>query len=90
MPWLRLSTHLRVFVDLLRVLLVAVDVEPHGGPRAAGTAESEDDAGAIREDEPQALVREEGRKEASEPCASWEPTAFSIRSSMAVSDLHDP
>lgn len=56
------STHLGVLVYLLGVFLVAVDVEPHGGPSAASTAQPEDNAGAVGEDEPQALVGEKGRE----------------------------
>lgn len=56
------STHLGVLVYLLGVFLVAVDVEPHGRPSAARTAQPEDNAGAVGEDEPQALVGEKGRE----------------------------
>lgn len=59
---LRRSTHLWVLVYLLSILLVAVDVETHGGARAAGAAQPEDDAGAVGEDEPQALLGDTGGK----------------------------
>lgn len=59
MPRLRFNTYLRVFVDLLRILLIAVNVEPHSRSSAAGATQPEDDARAIGEDEPQALGREE-------------------------------
>lgn len=45
-------TDLRVQVNLLGVLFVTVDVEPDGCSRAARAAETENNSGAVREDDP--------------------------------------
>lgn len=48
--------HLWVLVNLLRILLIAVYVEPDGCSRAACTAETENDPRTIGEDDTEALV----------------------------------
>lgn len=45
-------TDLRVQVNLLGVLFVAVDVEPDGCSCAACATETENNSGAVREDDP--------------------------------------
>lgn len=51
-----------VLVYLLGVLLITVDVEPDGCSGAARTAETENNSGTIREDDPQALREKEMKK----------------------------
>lgn len=53
--------HLWVLVNLLGVLLIAVDVEPDGGSGAACAAEAENDSRTIRKNDPEAL-REKDRR----------------------------
>lgn len=48
-------SHLCVAVDLGGVFLIAVYVEPDGCPGAACPTETEDDPGAVGEDDPQTL-----------------------------------
>lgn len=74
MPCLRFNTYLWVLVDLLSILLIAVDVEPHSRSSAAGATQPEDDARTIGEDEPQALGREE------QSCSATCPSGTQARS----------
>ena len=52
-----LGHYLGVLVDLGNVLLIAVDIQSNGGPRAPSATQSKDDAGAICKKEPQALEK---------------------------------
>ena len=54
--------NLRLLVDLLRVILIAVYVEPDSRPGAARPAETENDPRAIGEDDPQALKNRRKRE----------------------------
>lgn len=53
-------TDLRVQVDLLGVLFVTVDVEPDGCSCAACAAETENNSGAVGEDDPETLPEARG------------------------------
>ncbi len=60
--------YLWVLINFLGVFLIAVNVKPDGCPGTACPAETEDDARAIREDDPQTLKKHEDRKQ------GWWPT----------------
>lgn len=77
-PCLRFNTYLWVLVDLLSILLIAVDVEPHSRSSAASAAQPEDDARAIGEDEPQALGREEQSCSATCPSGTQARSGYSL------------
>lgn len=52
---------LRVLVNLLGVLLVAVDVEPDCSSGAARAAQAENNSGTIGKDDPEALRGKRGK-----------------------------
>lgn len=52
-----LGHYLGVLADLGDILLIAVDVQSNGGPRAPSATQSEDDSGTICKNEPQALEK---------------------------------
>lgn len=55
--------HLWVLVNLLRVLLITVDVEPDSSSGAACAAETENNSGTIGKDDPEALREKDEEKQ---------------------------